>query len=218
MKEENLISQSMLPPSGLAKDVLREEESGSSGEQSRETAVDSGSRRLYAFADSLEDNEKVNDTTKSEQHFDTWVTFSLNGSSFGLPVSSVQEIIRVSSITKVPHAPEPVRGITNIRGRVLPVVDLRVRLGMQTAEFTSSSRILVVESRGRLIGLSVDAVQQVMRLSEEDTMSVPPDVMTVNSDYITGVYRMQDKLVILLNVDRLLSLRDRHQTSEPRGA
>jgi len=206
-------SQNTLPPSGLAANVLQGTNNTLSGSGKKEPDMSIGAESIYAFADKLQDEAKDKFREKTEEHFETWVTFTLSGESFGLPVSSVKEILRVSAITKVPHTPESVRGITNIRGKVLPVVDLRIRLGMSQVDVTSASRILVVESLNRLIGLCVDSVQQVVRLSANNKLSVPPDVMTVNSDYITGVYRLDDGLIILLNVDRLLLLREQQSVT-----
>ena len=130
--------------------------------------------------------------------------FQLVDETFALPVTHVQEILYVDSITAVPHAPHPVRGVTNKRGRVLPVVDLRLRLGLSEAEPGPKSRILVAESRGRLLGLLVDAVHKVVRIAPSGVQPPPPDVMSAQSDYILGVHDLDDNLVILLDVDRVL--------------
>ncbi|HEV2720129.1 MAG TPA: chemotaxis protein CheW [Thermoanaerobaculia bacterium] len=166
-----------LPPSGLAEDVL------------------------INFADSVAVQE---DAPSAAARIETWVTFALAGETFALPVSSVLEILRVAGITRVPHAPRVVRGVTNMRGKVLPVVDLRVRLGMSAAEITAQSRILVASSRGRLLGLLVDAVQQVDRIDRNAVQPPPPDVMTAQSHYLIGVSQLGERLVILLDVDLVL--------------
>lgn len=194
-----------LPGAGLAEEVLgvldrREEPAG---------GPPAGPDRLYAFADSLKRQEGEGDRDhKTEEELETWVTFILSGECYGLPVSHVQEILRVAGITRVPHAPHPVRGVTNLRGRVLPVVDLRVRLGIGEKEIDGASRILVVSSQGRLMGLLVDAVQQVVRIGRSGIQPPPPDVMTTQSDYILGVYHLQETLVILLDVDRVLFIKE----------
>jgi len=137
---------------------------------------------------------------------ETWVTFVLAGESYALPVSHVLEILRVAGITRVPHAPRVIRGVTNMRGKVLPVVDLRARLGIEPAEVMVQSRILVVSSRGRLFGLLADAVQQVERVDLETVQPPPPDVMTAQSDYLIGVCQIGPRLVVLLDVARVLVL------------
>jgi purine-binding chemotaxis protein CheW len=196
-----------LPASGLSEDILGAAMSSSAtgGEVVNP---------IYAFADRLT-SEQVRDTKMTREQIETWVTFSLGGEDFGLPVTHVQEILRVTGITRVPHAPPAVRGVTNMRGRVLPVVDLRARLGLETRETDLHSRVLVVSSHGRLLGLLVDSVQQVLRLDRTRVEPPPPDVMTQQSDYILGVYHLDESLVILLDVDRALVMNEVVHTSAP---
>jgi len=178
-----------LPHTALAEDVLN--------------AMNNGDRdALFVFTDALAGDSPT--APIAATRIETWVTFALGGETFGLPVASVLEILRVAGITRVPHAPRVVRGVTNMRGKVLPVVDLRVRLGMEVAEITSQSRILVASSRGRLLGLLVDAVNQVDRIDRNAVQPPPPDVMTTQSDYIIGVSQLGERLVILLDVDLVL--------------
>jgi len=199
-----------LPPSGLAEDILGSadiEDSPHGRPKVNPTAPD----RLYAFADSLAADGAGADEKMVEEQLETWVTFALAGEYFGLPVTHVQEILRVQNITRVPHAPHPVRGVTNMRGKVLPVIDLRVRLGLEEKEIDEHGRILVVSSKGRYMGLLVDSVQQVLRLARSKIQAPPPDVMTHQSDYILGVYHLEQNLVILLVVDRVLLIKDSAQ-------
>ncbi len=162
--------------------------------------------RVFAFADSLSAGQVEEQAKKVRR--ETWVTLSLASETFALPVSPVREILRISSITRVPHAPYPIRGVTNLRGRVIPVLDLRIRLELPEGELTRMSRIIVVSSRGRLLGLLVDAVHQVLHLDVDRIQPPPEDVMTVQSDYISGVYHVEQGLILLLDVDRALVIRD----------
>lgn len=174
-----------------------------------QTPPPTGPERLFEFADSLEQDDRDEETqARPAARIETWVTFSLAGETFALPVSHVQEILRVSSITTVPHAPAEIRGVINKRGRVLSVVDLRRRLALPEAEVDRQSRILVVETRKRLLGLLVDEVQQVVRLDRNQVQPPPLDVMTAQSDYLVGVYDHDEKLVILLDVFRVLIIKD----------
>jgi purine-binding chemotaxis protein CheW len=185
--------------SGLAEDVLG-------------VHVDPGSPdRLLTFADSL---SEAGTQQERPRRLETWVTFELAGETFGVPVTHVHEILRVTGITRVPHAPATVRGVTNMRGRVLPVVDLRVRLGMPAAETTPLSRIVVVASRGRSLGLLVDSVDQVARIDRDSVQPPPPDVMTSQSDYIVGVSHAGPSLIILLDVDLILILRETERDAQ----
>lgn len=206
--------KSRLQGSGLAEDVLGTKESGSEGAETETDQASAkaeepvpepptGPDRIFQFADSL-DQEVGAHQDRVREELETWVTLELANEVFALPVTHVQEILRVTSITAVPHAPKPVRGVTNKRGRVLPVVDLRVRLGLAEADLTSKSRILVVESKSQLLGLLVDGVHQVVRLPPSDIQPAPPDVMTEQSDYILGVFNLEEALVILLDVHRVL--------------
>lgn len=161
--------------------------------------------RIFAFADSLD--QGFNEEQAAKVRLETWVTLTLADETFALPVEPVREILRISHITRVPHSPYPIRGVTNLRGRVIPVIDLRIRLELTEGELTRASRIIVVSSRGRLLGLLVDGVHQVVHLDADRVQPPPQDVMTVQSDYISGVYHMEDDLILLLNVDRALIIR-----------
>jgi purine-binding chemotaxis protein CheW len=163
--------------------------------------------RVLLFADSLQD-ERVE--AEGERHeWENWVTCRVDREVFALPVRQVQEILRVPALTRVPHAPFPVRGVTNLRGYVLPVVDLRLRLGLPPVEVGDRARIMVVQSRGRLIGLLVDAVEQVAPIDRLAIEPPPEDVMTDQSYYLIGVYHgSENELIILLDADRVLQVKD----------
>ena len=191
----------VLPRSGLAEDVL-----GSLPGANNAGPDLAGPDRVYVFADLLREKTATRAEQKPEDEVGTWVVFSLGAESFALPATHVKEILRVSDITRVPHAPSPVKGITNVRGHVLPVVDLRVRIGLPGAPQDEKSRILVLETKGRLIGLLVDAARQVVRIARSAVQKAPPDVMTAQSYYILGLHHGEGGLVILLDVERVLVL------------
>jgi purine-binding chemotaxis protein CheW len=132
------------------------------------------------------------------------VTFALGREEYGIPVTQVREVIRVGDITRVPQAPPHVRGVTNLRGRILPVVELRSRLGLDGAATTPRSRIVVVEVRDRVLGLLVDAVLQVVKMPLETVVPTPEEVRTADSEYIGGVARWNNRLVILLELEQAL--------------
>ncbi len=171
-------------------------------------------RRIFAFADGLERNVAA-EPEAAPVRLETWVAFSLAGEVFALPVNPIREVVRVASITRVPHAPKPIRGVTNRRGRVIPVIDLRLRIELPPTELGRASRIIVVNSRRRLLGLLVDAVHQVIHIDLEQVQPPPDDVMTVQSDYLSGVYHLDDQLILLLDIDRALIIHD--QAPEPPG-
>jgi purine-binding chemotaxis protein CheW len=167
-----------------------------------------GPNRIFDFADRLAARAEERKSTGPKPRLETCLSFALGGETFAMPVEPVQQIVRISSITRVPHAPRPIRGVTNLRGRVIPVIDLRVRVGLPATEIDRSSRIIAVGSRGRVIGLLVDAVHQVMHLDLNQIQRPPEDVLTLQSDYIAGVYHHGESLILLLDVDRALIVRD----------
>jgi purine-binding chemotaxis protein CheW len=210
-----------LPDSGLAEDILRQlEEPAAAAELAAPAAppaadreppapglppAPAGAERLFAFVDRLHGRAAPAAAERREEP-ETWVTFELAGEEFALPVTHVEEVLRIGSITRVPHAPAPVRGITNLRGRVLAVIDLRVRLGLEAAPLAPQNRIVVVSSRDRSIGLLVDAARQVAKLLPSRVQPPPADVMTDRSDFILGVYHLGDGLLILLDVNQVLAI------------
>ena len=132
------------------------------------------------------------------------VVFSLADESFGVNIDSVREIIRWQPVTHVPDTSASVLGALNLRGTVIPVVDLRHRFGMPTTEATDSTRILVVDI-GVDVGALVDSVTEVIRLSSDAIGELSPVVASANSEYIEGIAKTGDRLLILLNMDRALA-------------
>lgn len=203
-----------LPAFGFASDLLANRSSATERETSpplsetRGEAPVADGGAIFAFADSLSAAEKDEERRIAEARITTWITFDLAGETFAVPVEPVREVLRIHNITRVPHAPHPIRGVTNLRGRVIPVIDLRRRVGLPEGELDRLARIIIVASRGRLIGLLVDQVHQVMHLDLNLVQPPPDDVMTLQSDYILGVYHLGDQLLLLLDVDRALTIRD----------
>jgi len=163
---------------------------------------------LLRFADTVEQDSAPATTSVvpgPELHL---VTFALDREEFGIQVDQVREIIRVGEITRVPQAPVHVRGVANLRGRILAVVELRTRLGLSAAVLTPRSRIIVVETQGRVLGILVDAVLQVAKVPVETVTAAPEEVLSGQSDYISGVARWNSRLIILLDVEKVLLLND----------
>ena len=132
------------------------------------------------------------------------VVFQLGAEEFAVPIAVVREVVRVGDITRVPHAPGHIRGVMNLRGRILPVVELRSRLGLEPAVVTPRSRVVVADVRGRTLGLLVDGVARVIKLSEREVAAPPDEVRAAGSDAITGVARIKERLLLLLELDRIL--------------
>jgi purine-binding chemotaxis protein CheW len=133
------------------------------------------------------------------------VTFTISNEEFGLDILRVQEIIRTMEITRVPRAPEFVEGVINLRGKVIPIIDLRRRFGMESKKHDSQTRIIVVEIHAMIVGFVVDSVSEVLRI-QSSTVEPPPAVVSgIESEYISGVGKLEDRLLILIDLDKLLS-------------
>lgn len=131
------------------------------------------------------------------------VSFML-GEDYGVPIEQVQEIIRVGSITLVPNSPEYMEGVINLRGKILPVLNLRKRLKIRDAGITKASRIVVAEINGKVIGLLVDSVSHVLKVQKDVIEPPPEEVLEIDTDYIKGVGKLGERLIILLDLERLL--------------
>lgn len=136
------------------------------------------------------------------------VTFRLGAEHFGVPIGAIQEVVRLPEITPVPEAPAFVEGVINLRGRILPVLDLGRRFRLPDRPRTRASRILVAEAGGRPVGLIVDAVCEVVRLPGAAIEPPPPVVGGIGVDYITGVGKLADRLLVLLDLGRVLHPED----------
>ena len=133
------------------------------------------------------------------------IAFQLDREEYGVPVSSVREVSRVGEITRVPQAPEHIRGVMNLRGRILPVLELRTRLGHPPLVAPGpKARVVVAEVHGRVLGLLVDAVAQVLKIPSDRVVPPPDDARSIEADYLTGVARLDSRLIILLDLERML--------------
>lgn len=136
------------------------------------------------------------------------VTFSTGDEEFGVDILKVQEIILPMAITKVPKAPEFVEGVINLRGKVIPVIDLRRRFGLKSKAQDKYTRIIVIEINHMIVGFVVDSISEVLRIPANTVEPPPPVVAGLESEYINGVGKLEDRLLIMLDLDRLLSRED----------
>ena len=138
-----------------------------------------------------------------------YLTFALGPEEYGLEILKVREIIGYMEITAVPQTPEHVKGVINLRGQVIPVIDLRAKFGMETAEVTEQTCIIVVEtSRGDhkfSTGIVVDRVQEVLDIAGENIEEAPQFGSSVNTDFILGMGKISDSVKILLDIDKVLA-------------
>ncbi len=136
-----------------------------------------------------------------------FVGFRVGPQSYALPIATVREIVRPPEITPVPQSPEHVAGVMNLRGRIVPVVDLRKRF-RQALDMTPKCRVLVIALAGKLIGLLVDAASEVLKIADSEVEPSPKLFGEDNERYVTGVARHHDRLVVLLDAYKLLPERE----------
>ena len=138
-----------------------------------------------------------------------YLTFVLNEEEYGIGILKIKEIIGMMPITTVPQTPEFVKGVINLRGKVIPIVDLRARFGMDTIDYTERTCIIVVEIEGpagmMMIGIVVDAVSEVLNIKGEHIEDTPTFGTKLNTDYILGMAKMEGGVKILLDIDQVLS-------------
>ncbi len=137
-----------------------------------------------------------------------FILFKLAGEYYGVDIAAIESIIKMQPITTVPQSPGSVEGVINLRGVVLPVLDLRRRFGLPRQEADKETRIIVVETAGRAVGLVVDAVSEVLRIPPEDIEPPSVFVTTVDSAFITGIAKVAERLVTLLDLAQLLLLEE----------
>lgn len=142
------------------------------------------------------------------------VSFNIGEEEFGVDILKVQEIIRLVEITKVPNAPSFVEGVINLRGKVIPVIDLRKRMGLPSIASNIETRIIVVEIENKIVGFLVDCVNEVLRISRNITEPPPEVISGLNSDYITAIGKLEDRILILLDLEKILSTSEKMIVSD----
>ncbi|RLG37629.1 MAG: chemotaxis protein CheW [Candidatus Alkanophagales archaeon] len=141
------------------------------------------------------------------------VVFKLGDEEFGVDIMQVREIIRKTEITRVPRAPDFVRGVINLRGQITTIINLRKKLGLPNKEGGDEhqERIIVVEMDGNVVGMEVDAVSEVIRLPESDIEGVPPMMKNVRTQYLKGIGKLPERLLILIDLKKVLNEDERSQ-------
>jgi purine-binding chemotaxis protein CheW len=147
-----------------------------------------------------------------------YLTFSLADEEYGIGILKIKEIIGMLPITSVPQTPDFVKGVINLRGKVIPVMDLRLRFGMMSMDYTERTCIIVVEITGQtgtiLVGIVVDAVSEVLNIKGDDIEKAPTFGTKLNTDYILGMAKMEGGVKILLDIDQVLSSDELSMLSE----
>ena len=171
------------------------------------TNKEKGEKNMSEFAATMDQATKA--MTDKEGKY---LTFTLADEEYGIGILKIKEIIGMMQITSVPKTPSFVKGVINLRGKVIPVVDLRLRFGINKIEYTERTCIVVVEIEGQsrtvMIGIVVDAVSEVLNIKGEDIEETPTFGTKLNTDYILGMAKVEGGLKILLDIDRVLSAQE----------
>jgi purine-binding chemotaxis protein CheW len=144
------------------------------------------------------------ETQQTREQLLQLVGFRVGGEEFAIDILRVQEIIRTQQLTRVPNSPESMEGVMNLRGKIIPVIALRRRFGLEEIAPDKQNRIVVIEIQGAVLGFIVDAVSEVLRIPV-DTVQPPPRLGVVEREYVSGVGKIGDRLLILLDTDRLMT-------------
>lgn len=142
------------------------------------------------------------------------VSFQLAQEEYGVEITKVQEIILMGEITRVPQTPPYIKGLINLRSTVIPIVDLRLRFGLQEQPRTDETRIMVINVAGKTIGIIVDAVSEVLRISQEQIAPPPPTVAGLGEEYLIGLAKLESRLLILLDIDRIFTAHELEKAEE----
>lgn len=139
------------------------------------------------------------------------VSFKLGTEEYGVDISQVQEIIRMVEITHVPRAPHFMEGVINLRGQLIPIVDLRTRFAMAREAATKATRIVVTEIGSRRVGIVVDSVSEVLDLPIDDVEEAPEMIAGIGTEYIQGVGKVAERLIILLDLTMVMTVDERRE-------
>ncbi len=139
------------------------------------------------------------------------VSFRLAQEEYAIEITRVQEIILIGEVTSLPQTPPYIKGVINLRSTVIPIVDLRLRFGLPLEEVTDETRIMVVNVAGKTIGLIVDAVSEVLRIAQEQISPPPPTVAGLEQNYLVGLAKLDERLLILLDIEQIILEEDQSE-------
>lgn len=155
-------------------------------------------------------NQQIGLTTDGSQ----FLTFQLGEELYGVDILRVQEIKGYTAVTKIPNTPAHIKGVLNLRGTIVPIVELRTKFGMETIDYTMFTVIVVVVVREKIMGLVVDAVSDVLNIDKKEIQPAPQFGAKVDVSFLNGIGKSGDKLIALLDMDRLLSDDDLQDTTD----
>lgn len=156
-------------------------------------------------------NEQLNEAKneKTQNNLNKFITFFLENEEFAVDIKKIKEIIGIMEITSVPNTPEYIKGVLNLRGKIIPVIDLRTKFGMEFKEYGERTSIIILEiqtDNGKVnIGTIVDTVTEVIQISDEQIEETPNFGVEVDTTFIIGMARIKDKVKIILDIDKILT-------------
>jgi purine-binding chemotaxis protein CheW len=156
-----------------------------------------------AAVDSRESSPMERDARRQDSKVIQLVGFRLDGADYAIPITKIQEIILMKPVTRLPQVPPFIEGLINLRGVVIPVISLRKRFDMPAREVDDETRTIVLSLHDKVVGCIVDSVTRVMRLTGDQIQPAPTTVSTVARNYISGLAKLEDRLLIVLDVERL---------------
>ena len=154
----------------------------------------------------MENKSLLNEQLKNAQSAKDgkYLTFVLGNEEYGLEILKVREIIGMMDITSVPQTPKFVKGVINLRGKVIPIIDLRLKFSMPEAGYTKETCIIVVDMKGVFVGIVVDTVKEVLDIKEEDIEETKALGSTINTDFMLGMAKVKGAVKILLDIEKVL--------------
>jgi purine-binding chemotaxis protein CheW len=163
----------------------------------------SSSRRAIMFAGSQKVQPAEGTSRRGDNLVTQFVGFRLDNEDYAIAITKIQEIILMKPITRIPEVPAFIEGLINLRGSVIPIVNLRKRFGLPPRDVDDETRTIVVNIHDKTVGCVVDAVTQVMRINRDQIQPPPLSVLAISHQYIAGLARLEDRLLIILDIDRL---------------
>ena len=161
--------------------------------------------------------EKHKATEAMSEGLTQLISFTVGDEDYGVNIQTVKEVIRKRDITKLPKAPTFVKGVINLRGDVIPIIDLREKFGIEHREYTNMTRVIVVEIDGKSIGMVVDSVSHVTRIEKDQIEPPPPCVGKGSEEFIMGVGKIAEKLIVMLNISNILTTGEKIELDNYKG-
>jgi purine-binding chemotaxis protein CheW len=159
--------------------------------------------RSTMFSGSVQPSSADRSSGRADNPVIQLVGFRLDNEDYAIAITKIQEIILIKPITRIPQVPDFIEGLINLRGSVIPIVNLRKRFGLLPRELDDETRIIVVNVHDKTVGCIVDAVTQVMRINRDQIQPPPLGVLAVNHQYLAGLAKLDDRLMIILDIERL---------------